>query len=280
MSSNLGSRSISSPPPQRLAGPSPRALPLARPAAGLAGLRPGACGARLRLDARDLRDLPLPRVGAEAEPALRAAWIALPLREPGRADAILRHSAVVALAERVEDLLRRDRRLVETDPDRVVDRVRDRGHDGVQRTFAGLLRAERPLRVDGLDDDRLEHGGIERRRDLVIQQRRLLVQPATEDLLLADDLAVSHVGGSFDLAFDVDRIEGAAAVVRGDDAIDGKHPGLEVHSHLRDRGLVRVRGRRADAGALVIAADPWRRAVRACRGKRAVPRPREVRRLD
>ena len=64
------------------------------------------------------------------------------------------------------------------------------------------------------------------------------MQSATEDLLLADDLAVAHVGRALDLTLHVRRVERAAAVVRGRDFVDGDRAGVHVDRHLGDRGLV------------------------------------------
>src|SRR5207237_9220395 len=149
------------------------------------------------------------------EPARRTLGITVPFRKTVRSDTRLGHAPVVALPEGFQDLLRCDRRLVEAHADRVVYRVCDRRDHGVERTLAGLFRPEWPLRVDALDHDGLERRRVERGRQLVVEQRRLLVETAAEDLLLRDYLSVSHVRGALDLPLDVRRVERAAAVVRG-----------------------------------------------------------------
>ena len=106
------------------------------------------------------------------------------------------------------------------------------------------------------------------------------MQSAAEDLLLDHDLAVPHVCGALDLALDVRRIQGAAAVVRGGDLVDRERPGVEVDRHLRHRRLVRIRRRRSHARALVAPADPGRRLVAARGDERAVRALGDVRRLD
>src|SRR3989442_6521979 len=173
--------------------------------------------------------LALARVARCPEPPERALRIRLAVAEAVGTDPVLRHAPVVAQAERVEDLLRGDRRLVEAHADRVVHRVRDRGNDRVERSLARLLRTERSLRVDRLDDDRLERRRVERGRQLVVEERRLLVQPAAEDLLLHDDLAVAHVRRSLDLALDV----------RGPDRRSEEHTSeLQSRPHLVCRLLL------------------------------------------
>ena len=106
------------------------------------------------------------------------------------------------------------------------------------------------------------------------------MQSAAEDLLLDHDLAVPHVCGALDLALDVRRIQGAAAVVRGGDLVDRERSRLEVDRYLRHRCLVRIRRRRSHARALVAPADPGRRLVAARGDERAVRALGDVRRLD
>ena len=76
------------------------------------------------------------------------------------------------------------------------------------------------------------------------------MESAAKDLLLTDDLAVSHVGRPLDLTLDIRGIQRATAVVRGRDLVDADRPGLEVDGHLRDRRLVRIRGGWPDARSL------------------------------
>ena len=71
-----------------------------------------------------------------------------------------------------------------------------------QRALARLLRSVRPLRVDGLDDERLDLGHVEERRRLVLQHRRPLVQAFAKYLLLHQRLSESHVHAALDLPFD------------------------------------------------------------------------------
>src|SRR5438094_3902516 len=194
--------------------------------------------------------LALARVGRCPQAPERALRIRLAVAEAVGTDAVLRDAPVVAQAERVEDLLRCDGRLVEAHADRVVHRVRDRGDDRVERSLARLLRTERPLRVDRLHDDRLERRRVERGRQLVVEERRLLVQAAAEDLFLHDDLAVPHVRGAFDLPLDVRRVERAGAVVRRRERVGGKRAGLDVDAHPGARRLVRARRGRPGRGAL------------------------------
>src|SRR5256712_854615 len=214
--------------------------------------------------------LALACVGRCPQAPERALRIRLAVAEAVGTDAVLRDAPVVAQAERVEDLLRCDGRLVEAHADRVVHRVRDRGDDRVERSLARLLRAEGSFRVDRLHDDRFERGRVERGRQLVVEERRLLVQAAAEDLFLHDDLAVPHVRGAFDLPLDVRGVERAAAVVRRRELVDGKRAGLDVDAHLRDGRLVRVRRRRPDARAFEGPAEPLGRLVAPRRDERAV----------
>jgi len=214
--------------------------------------------------------LALARVGRRREPAERALRIALARVKPVGADPRFSLAATVAFAERVQDLLRGDRRFVEADADGVVDRIGDRRDHRVQRAFPGLLRAERTFGVDAFDDDRLEDGSVERGRDLVVEERRLLVEAAAEDLLLADDLAVPHVGRTFDLALDVRGIQRAAAVMRGGHLVHREHPGLQVDRDFGDRGLVRIGRRWTDARTFERSADTLGRLVAPGRDERPV----------
>src|ERR1700682_848186 len=114
--------------------------------------------------------LALARIGRGGETAHGTTAIALAVAKAIGPDAILRRAALVALAERVEDLVGCARRLIDAHADGVVHRVRDRRDDRVERTFAGLFRPEWTLAVVGLDDDRLELRRVERGRQLVIEK--------------------------------------------------------------------------------------------------------------
>src|SRR5438477_4726925 len=85
-------------------------------------------------------------VGRRGQPSQRGLRVAAAI-QAGRPDAVL------LLRQRVEDLLRRDRRLVEPHADAVEHRVADRREHRVARRLAGLLAAVGALRVDGLDED-------------------------------------------------------------------------------------------------------------------------------
>src|SRR5688572_6264463 len=78
----------------------------------------------------------------------------------------------VLVRERLQDLRRRERQLREPDAAGVVDRVRDRRDRRMERAFPRLLRAVRPLRIERLDDARVELRAIERGRDRVVEQAR------------------------------------------------------------------------------------------------------------
>src|SRR5437867_4158831 len=86
--------------------------------------------------------------------------------------------------ERLEDLVRRDRHLIDPDPERVVDRVGDGRDDGKQRPMSDFLRPEGPLGIVGLHQDRVDLGRLERGRAFVLEHRWLLVQALSKLLLL------------------------------------------------------------------------------------------------
>ena len=96
--------------------------------------------------------------------------------------AVARRFARGLRVERLQDLLRRDRHLVDAHADRIVNRVRDRGHHREQRPLADLLRAERPawIRVLHQLGEHLRH--VERRRALVFQHRREFVHERVRQL--------------------------------------------------------------------------------------------------
>src|SRR5205823_10718390 len=172
------------------------------------------------------RPLALARICRCGEPAERSLRISFAGVKPVWSDPLLALAPPIAFSERSQDLLRGDRSLVEAHADRVVHRVGDGRDHGVQRSLSGLLRAERTFGVDALDHDRFQYGCIERGWDLVVEERRLLVQAAAEDLLLADDLAVAHVRRTLDLPLNVRRIERAAAIVRRRHLVDRDHAGV------------------------------------------------------
>ena len=127
--------------------------------------------------------------------------------------------------ERGEDFLRGDWDLVDADAHRVVDGVGERRHHWQERPLTDFLGAEWAARIGVLDQlgEDLRH--VERRRALVFEHRRKLVderpgktgrQPA-ELLLLHQRLAERHVDTAFDLAADERRVQRAADVVRDPD---------------------------------------------------------------
>jgi hypothetical protein len=59
-------------------------------------------------------------------------------------------------AQRGQHPLRSEGRFVQPNADRIVDGVGNRGNGCGQRTFAAFLGAERALRIDALDDNRLD----------------------------------------------------------------------------------------------------------------------------
>ena len=179
--------------------------------------------------------------------------------------------AFFSSAQRLDHLLGRDRDLIDPDADRVVHGRADRGRDRQQGALSGLLRAVRPLGIDGLDDERLHLGHVEKCRRLVLQHRRPLVEALAKRLLFHERLAKTHVDAALDLPFDQQRIDRAADVMGDPDPVhvDESRAGVDVEvDHARRVAVGRAR---SDPRALVRTGDPRRRvAARAC--ERAVAR--------
>src|SRR5579862_4456920 len=173
------------------------------------------------------------------------------------------------LAQRFQDVGGGNGYLVEADADGVVDGVGEGGWEGVERTFAGFFGAVGALGIVCLDQNYLDLGRLQEGRNLVIQQRGLLVQAATEDLLLAQALGQAHVDAAFDLCLSVGVVQGLAKVVRGPGFIDLDLASLGIDVQFHDPGGVAVGGSDADGAAAVIGCVV-RRRVAAGGAQRAV----------
>src|SRR6266567_3193312 len=179
--------------------------------------------------------------------------------------------ALVLAPQGLDDLLGRDRDLVDPHPERVEHGRAHGGYHREQRSLSGLLRAIRSLGVDGLDDEGLHLGHVEEGRRLVLEHRRPLVKPFAKRLLLHERLSQAHVHAAFDLALDEQRVDGAADVVREPDLVDLDEAGPRVGLEVDHAGGVAVSGAGADPGSLVGTRD-LRRRVTPCASKRAKAR--------
>src|SRR5712671_5435182 len=85
---------------------------------------------------------------------LFGGWHASGLRPRNLRETFRPHPSLFPLTlfpQRFEYFLRRNRHLVDSDPDGVVDSIRDRGHHRQQWSLADFLRAERSVGVGILD---------------------------------------------------------------------------------------------------------------------------------
>src|SRR5438034_3602566 len=214
---SFGYRSV--PPATNIAlGPSSRAMCAAsRAVFGRRYLNRGRrstqiLGRRLDLDARRIWDV----------------------REAPRADAS--RLTFLFAAERLDDLLRRHRRLVYPYAERVVHRSVDRWDDRQQRALSGFLRPVWPFGIVGLDDERLHLRHVEEGGGLVLEHRRPLVQAFAKLLLLHQRLAQAHVHAALDLALDEQRVDGSSDVVCDPDLVDVHEPGARVGVEVHHAG--------------------------------------------
>ena len=139
-------------------------------------------------------------------------------------------------------------------------RANGRGN-GKQRSLTRLLRAVRTLGVDGLDDEGLDLGHVEKGGRLVFEHRRPLVQALAKRLLFHQRLAEAHVDAPFDLPFDQERVDGAAHVMGDPDPIHRDQSGARVRVEVAHAGRVAVSGARPDTRSFVRPGDPRRRVA-------------------
>src|SRR5215813_3119751 len=101
---------------------------------------------------------PRMRSGYHLEPLLRTFDLAR--RRKGKGRDPLRTNAWLPTAllqvKRLEDLLRRNRDLIDAHPKRVINCVRQGWNHRQERTLPGLLGAVRAFRIEALDQDSID----------------------------------------------------------------------------------------------------------------------------
>src|SRR4029077_1171595 len=140
-----------------------------------------------------------------------------------------------------------------------------RGDDWKQRALTGLLCSVRSLRVDGLDDERLDLRHVEEGRRFVLEHRGPLVQALAKLLLLHERFAKPHVHAALHLALDEKWIDGATDVVSNPHLVQVDEPRPRIGVEVDHTCRVAVRGAWADAGSLVRPGDLRRRIATGAR---------------
>src|SRR5215472_14316842 len=140
------------------------------------------------------------------------------LRESSRT--VTRLLTLLFAAQRLDDLLGRDRDLVDPYPQRIVYGRADRGGNGKERSLSRLLRPVGTFLVDRLDEERHDLRHVEEGGRLVLQHRGPFVQALAKDLLLHQRLAQPHVDAALDLTLEQERVDRPPDVVGDPHLVD------------------------------------------------------------
>src|SRR5713226_4428639 len=155
--------------------------------------------------------------------------------------------------ERAQDLIRRDRDLVNSDADSIVQSVGDSRNYRQQRTLSRLFGPVGPFRVIRLDENRFDRRRLQRRGAFVFGDRRIFVQARlSENLLFHQDLAQGHVDAPLHLSLDEQRIEGPAAIVRDPNLLNFYFGCLRITGKLHDGRRVTVGWSGSDSGSFEV----------------------------
>src|SRR6185437_13018944 len=148
-------------------------------------------------------------------------------------------SVIARSLERRPHPVRRRRNTAEANARRMMDRVEDRWRRRDQRRLADPLGAIGAERLGVLDEQALDRRNVADRRDEIVVQ--VLSTPRQEFFHQRKADALREA--AMDLALDLDRVDGAADIMRGDDApdLDGAEPDVDLDlRHLCGEGIARI----------------------------------------